>query len=146
MVFVNQYSFNRIWSLSQWFYIIILNTLVWLLRQIYEKDKCISKVNTHQISNSQMKTQQSVSGGQSGRLDASLNPSLAASAAGSISPSESDLSGCSYSVRHKLHVSYSIIRLFSLIFPISIIRLDVPHLLHFMIVYIHILGAPNATS
>jgi len=50
-----------------------------------------------------MKTQQSVSGGQSGRLDASLNPSLAASATGSISPSESDLSGCSYSVRHKLH-------------------------------------------
>ena len=88
-----------------------------------------------------MKTQQSVTGGQSGRLDASLNPSLAASATGSISPSESDLSGCSYSVRHKLHVSYSIIRLFSLIFPIN-----VPHLLHLMIVYIHILGAPNATS
>ena len=76
------------------------------------------KINTHQISNSQIKTQQSVSGGQSGRLDTSLNPSLAASATGSISPSESDLSGCSYSVRHKLHVSYSIIRLFPLIFPI----------------------------
>ena len=66
-------------------------------------------------NNSQIKTQQNVSGGQSGRLETSLNPSLAASATGSISPSESDLSGCSYSVRHKLHVSYFIIRLLSLI-------------------------------
>ena len=95
-------------------------------------------------NNSQIKTQQNVSGGQSGRLETSLNPSLAASATGSISPSESDLSGCSYSVRHKLHVSYFIIRLLSLIF--LFIRFDAFHLLNFMIAYIHILGAPNATS
>ena len=38
----------------------------------------------------------------------SLNQTLAASAAASISPAESDCSGCSYSVRHKLHVCISV--------------------------------------
>ena len=51
----------------------------------------------HELSNSQLKFQQS-----SGAT--STSHTLAASAAASISPAESDCSGCSYSVRHKLHV------------------------------------------
>ena len=65
--------------------------------------------NEQQLSTSQQKLQQQLSGPPGVNT---ANQTGAASVASPLSPADSECSGCSYSVRHKLHVSEGYCRTF----------------------------------